>query len=215
MRARSVCIFDKPHMVFPGNDLHVILPRVSKSFGWVDGVSLTSGDSASRPSLSLLVRTKGHDPWTLTDQFQFLTLNTDLDHGEPHTLHDTSETQQDSSPSPFNLIASFSSHHRGPLRCSDVVLGPCGTAVWVQPLDRAATGLVAVSNFVGCMPMPTSHERLVVALLPGLLNRGPPEAQIKAVLENDRDGWTCLDYDETQGLIALGSSSGELTVYRL
>ena len=36
-------------------------------------------------------------------------------------------------------------------------------------------------------PLP-SRERLIVIFLPSLLNRDSPEAQIKVVLENDRDG---------------------------
>lgn len=64
-----------------------------------------------------------------------------------------------------------------------------------------------------------SRETLVVALFPGLLNQGSPEAHVKVVLENGGNGdgndWSCLDYDEARGLIALGSSFGEVSVYRL
>lgn len=63
--------------------------------------------------------------------------------------------------------------------------------------------------------MTTPPETLVVALFPGLLNQGSMEAHTKVVFENDGDGWSCLDYDEARGLIALGSGSGSVTVYRL
>ena len=220
VRARSICVFEEPRMVLPGDDLDVILPRVFKSFGWVDGVSLASGHSTpicpvSSSPLSLLVRKKGDDPWRPTEEFQFMTLNTNSDHTPPHASHDTSSIEHDSPSFPFNLVSSLTSHHRGPLRCSDMVLGSYGTAVWVQPSDWAAAGLIADNDFMENISASTSREALVVALFPGLLNQGSSEAQIKVVLENDGNGQSCLDYDEARGLIALGSSSGEVTVYRL
>lgn len=211
-------------MVLPGDDLNIILPRVSKSFGWVDGVSLASGQStpftpigSSQSYLSLLIRKKGDDPWRPTEQFQFMRFNTDFNHNPPHTSHETSSIQRGSFSFPFSLISTLTSHHRGPLRCSDMVLGSYGTAAWVQPSDWAAAGLIVDGDFVENMSVATSRETLVVALFPGLLNQGSSEAQIKVVLENEGNspGWSCLDYDEARGLIALGSSSGEVTVYRL
>ena len=222
MRARSICIFEAPQMVLPGDNLNIVLPRVSKSFGWVDGVSLALGPSApscpvgsSRSPLSLLVRNKGDDPWRPTEQFQFLTLDADFNHAPSRTAHDTSSNGHDSLSFPFSLISSLSSLHRGPIRCSDIVLGPYGTAVWVQPSDWAAVGLVTDDNFMQQMSTIASHETLVVALFPGLLNQGSSEAHVKVALESDGSGWTCLDYDEVRGLIVLGSGSGEVTVYRL
>ncbi|KAG8212914.1 hypothetical protein J3R82DRAFT_11269 [Butyriboletus roseoflavus] len=219
VRARSVCIFEEPRMVFPGDDLDILLPRVFKSFGWVDGVSLALGPSAlfspvssSPPPLSLLVRNKGDDPWRPTERFQFMMLNTDFDHT---ASHGTSPAEHEPVSFPFNLICSLSSHHRGPLRCSDMVLGSYGTAVWVQPSDWAAVGLVTDDSFIEDRSMSTAPQTLVVALFPGLLNQGSLEGHIKVVFENDGDSWSCLDYDEARGLIALGSSSGEVTVYRL
>ena len=85
VRARFFCVFDEPRMVSLGNDLHVIHPCVSTSFGWIDGVPLTSGDPASQPPLSLLFRAEGHDPWIPTDQVRFLALNTDFTRTGPHT----------------------------------------------------------------------------------------------------------------------------------
>lgn len=48
VRACSIYVFEQPRMVLPGEDLNISFPRVFKSFGWVDGVSL-----ALRPSASL------------------------------------------------------------------------------------------------------------------------------------------------------------------
>lgn len=218
VRARSICIFEEPRMVFPGDNLNIVLPRVFKSFGWVDGVSLALGPSApfcpagsSQPPLSLLVRNKGGDPWRATEQFQFMTLNTDPN-DDPH---DGSSTSQESLSFPFNIISSLTSHRGGPLRCSDMALGPHGTAVWVQPPDWAAVGLITEENFIEQLSTPTSRETLIIALFPGLLNQGSSEAQVKVSFESNGDDWSCLDYDEARGLIALGSGSGEITVYRL
>ena len=222
VRARSICIFEEPRMVLPGDNLDIAPPRVFKSFGWVDGVSLALGPSApfcpidsSQSPLSLLVRNKGGDPWRPTEQFQFMTLNADFNQTPDHTSHDTSSTGHKSFSFPFSLISSLSSHHRGPLRCGDMVIGSYGTAVWVQPSDWAAVGLVADDSVMEQMTTVTSRESLVVALFPGLLNQGSSEAHVKAVLESNGSGWSCLDYDEARGLIALGSGSGEVTVYRL
>lgn len=209
-------------MVLPGDDLNVILPHISKSFGWVDGVSLASGPSApslpvssTQLPLSLLVRKKGDDPWSPVEQFQFMTLNTEINSMPPHSSLDTPPIEDEPVSFPFNLVSSFTSLHRGMLRCSDMVLGSYGTAVWVQPPDWAAGGLIADDDFVENTIVDKAGEALVVALFPGLLNRGSLEAQVKVVLRNARKNWTCLDYDEARGLIALGSSSGEVMVYRL
>lgn len=222
VRARSICIFEAPQMVLPGDDLNPVLPRMSKSFGWVDGVSLALGPSApfcpvgsSRSPLSLLVRNKGDDPWRPTEQFQFMTLDADFNHTPSRTADDTSSNSHDPPLFPFSLISSLSSLHRGPIRCSDMVLGSYGSAVWVQPSDWSALGLVTDDNFIQQMSTIASHETLVVALFPGLLNQGSPEAHVKVALESNGSGWTCLDYDEVRGLIVLGSGSGEVTVYRL
>ena len=221
VRARSICIFEEPRMVLPGEDLDIVWPRVCTSFGWVDGVSLALGPSApfvpvSSPqsSLSLLVRNKGIDPWKPIEQFQFMKLDAESGRTPGETSQDSSWTSQEPSSSPFSLISSLSSLHRGLLRCSDMALGSYGTAVWVQPSDWAAGGLVS-DEHVMRQSTALSQESLVVALFPGLLNQGSPEAHVKVVLESNGGDWSCLDYDETQGLIALGSGTGEVTVYRL
>ena len=74
-------------------------------------------------------------------------LNTDFTHTWPCTVHlrDTSVTPQDSFPSPFSLIINLSPHRQGLLRRSSVVLGPCETVIWAQPLDWAAAGLIATT----------------------------------------------------------------------
>ncbi|KAF9223291.1 hypothetical protein BS17DRAFT_781630 [Gyrodon lividus] len=222
VRARSICIFTEPKMVFPGNDLPITLPCAFTSFGWVDGVSLAvlpstqlNTTSPSQPSLSILVRTKGEDPWRLQDQFQFLTLNASPN-ATPSTSHDdTPSVDNNPRTFPFTPVSSISSPHQGPLRCSDMVLGPYGTAVWVQPADWAMAGLISDNVHLQHAPVPPSHETLVAAIFPGLLNRGSSEACVKVSFENSGYAWSCLDYDEERGLIALGSNFGGLTMFRL
>jgi len=225
VRARSICIFKQPRMVLPGEDLDITLPYVFKSFGWVDGVSLALKSSASlcfassaQPPLTLLVRNKGRDPWRPIEQFRFMTLNEDFDRDPPHTSHDSIPVGDELDSAPFILTSTLSSQHRGPIRCSDMVVGSYGTAVWVQPTEWAVGGLITDNSFIEAMAMEmpgASRETLVVSLFPGLLNQGSPEAHVKVALENDGNDWSCLDYDEARGLIALGSSFGEVTVYRL
>ncbi|KAF9233179.1 hypothetical protein BU15DRAFT_80381 [Melanogaster broomeanus] len=221
VRARSVCIFREPRMEFPDNELPITEPYAFASYGWVEGVSLSLSTQlhACQPSLSMLVRTKGDDPWRLEDQFQFLTLKSDPNNVASSTSDDDDTPSIDSEPPtfPFTHVSSLSSPHQGPLRCSDMVLGPYGTAVWVQPADWAPAGLILDNVDMQHAPVPPSRETLVAAIFPGLLNRGSlaGEACIKVSFENTGCAWSCLDYDEEQGLIALGSNFGEITMLRL
>ncbi|KAI6039849.1 hypothetical protein EDC04DRAFT_2568017 [Pisolithus marmoratus] len=218
VRSRSVCMFVAPSLVPPDDEIPVTLPHSSTSFGWVDGVSLSEGPLArctekDPPFLSLLVRTKEDDPWSLKDQLQFFTVcsspSTESSTGIPG---ETSSTV--SLPSPrFALIANLTCPNRGPLRCSDMVLGRYGSAVWVLPADRSIAGLISEHVHLQTVPVPTSNQTLVVAAFPGPLSS---EAQIKASLENEEgSSWSCLDYDEERGLIALGSFTGDITMFSL
>lgn len=220
VRARSICLFVEPTLVSPDRDLPVTLPYACASFGWVDGVSLATPprDTAhgSQPSLSMLVRTKGDDPWSLQDQFKLLTLNSDTSDIALLTPHDdASSTDPHSRAFPLSLVTSLSSPHRGPLRCSDMVLGSYGTAVWVQPADWSVGGLISSDVHLQHVPVPTSQETLFAAIFPGPLSHDTTEARIKVSLPNSGSTWSCLDYDEERGLIAVGSSSGSITLFSL
>ncbi|KIJ62880.1 hypothetical protein HYDPIDRAFT_41578 [Hydnomerulius pinastri MD-312] len=221
VRARSICIFTEPSMVLPGDDLPITLPQAFASFGWVDGVSLAtrpptqSNTTSPQPPLSVLVRTKEDDPWSLSDQFQFLALNADASSVPQSTLHDDAPLVNDTPRTfPMTQLTSLSSPHRGPLRCSDMVLGPYGTAVWVQPADWSVGGLISDDVHLQPVPVPTSHETLVAAIFPGLLSGGSAEARVKVSVANSGSAWSCLDYSEERGLIALGSSDGSITTFR-
>ncbi|KAI5998795.1 hypothetical protein EDD15DRAFT_2241861 [Pisolithus albus] len=218
VRSRSVCVFAEPPLVPPGDETPVNLPLSSTSFGWVDGVSLSEGpvvqcSEKDPPFLSLLVRTKGDDPWSLKDQLQLFTVNS-----SPSTessgglLRETSSTV--SIPPPrLALVSSLTCPNRGPLHCSDIVLGRYGSAVWVLPADRSIAGLISEHVHLQTVPVPTSNQTFVIAAFPGPLSG---EAQIKASIENEEgSSWSCLDYEEECGLIALGSSTGDITMFSL
>ncbi|KIK95272.1 hypothetical protein PAXRUDRAFT_827185 [Paxillus rubicundulus Ve08.2h10] len=223
VRARSTCVFTEPMMVSQGNDLPITLPYAFASFGWVDGVALALRPSTEfhttspfQASLSMLVRTKGDDPWRLEDQFKFLTYNaTQNSRSHSTSHHDTPAIDNDTGTFPFTAISSLCSPHQGSLRCSDMVLGSYGTAVWVQPADWAMAGLLSENGYLHYIPAAPSKETLVVAIFPGPLNRGSSEACIKVSFENSGFAWSCLDYDEERGLIALGSNFGGVTMFRL
>ncbi|KAI6122225.1 hypothetical protein EDD16DRAFT_1477601 [Pisolithus croceorrhizus] len=218
VRSRSVCVFAAPPLIPPGDETPVNLPHSSTSFGWVDGVSLSERSivrctEKDPPLLSLLVRTKGDDPWSLKDQLQLFTVNSSPPtEGSSGLLRETSSTVSITPPR-LALAASLTCPNRGPLRCSDIVLGRYGSAVWVLPADRSIAGLISEHVHLQTVPVPSSNQTLVVAAFPGPLSN---EAQIKASIENEEgSSWFCLDYDEERGLIALGSATGNITIFSL
>ncbi|GLB44384.1 hypothetical protein LshimejAT787_1700110 [Lyophyllum shimeji] len=78
---------------------------------------------------------------------------------------------------------------RGSLRCRTVVLGACGTAVWIQPQDRAVVGLAGAADDeyeygypLQAIHQASGHESLVVAAFPG------PFADAKVGREGGREG---------------------------
>ncbi|KAG5338230.1 hypothetical protein C0989_007900 [Termitomyces sp. Mn162] len=195
-------------------------PIAQHSFGWIDGVCVTPTRTLT-PSLSILLRGESDDPWTSGQHsLNHYTLLPNLN----------AATDQDVRPSPYifppALIAKVPAV-RGTLRCRNVVLGPCGTAAWIQPQDRAVVGLTWTSD--EGYPLQAIHsisgkESLMLAAFPGPLTRdeegwkqddvGIDVAGIRstAVFTNELNNWTALDYDEEVGRIVLCSSFGCVTV---
>ncbi|KAG6337110.1 hypothetical protein ID866_1984 [Astraeus odoratus] len=222
VRARSVCVFKEPPMALQQHDADVPMniPQKSTSFGWVDGISLSEGSISqfperSRPSLSsILVRTKGDDPWSLKDQFQLFTVSSGAQRSDVPPTEASRDGHFPEAPT-LSLTASITCPNRGPLRCSDMVLGRYGTALWVLPADRSVAGLISEHVHLQSVPVPTSCQTLILAVFPGPLNHSS-EAEIKVSMENeDGSSWLCLDYDEERGLIVLGSSTGNVTMLSL
>ncbi|KAJ7812243.1 hypothetical protein B0H14DRAFT_2857322 [Mycena olivaceomarginata] len=116
---------------------------------------------------------------------------------------------------------------RRSLQCSALRLGAHATAVWVEPRDRGATGLMDGAY----APVPRQNERLVCAVLPGPLFRGrgaggadlhldvdetgPISVQGRALRANELNNRKALDYDEARGRAAIGSARGRITVLDL
>ncbi|THU89975.1 hypothetical protein K435DRAFT_760617 [Dendrothele bispora CBS 962.96] len=86
----------------------------------------------------------------------------------------------DATPAPYHfppLLTARISSIRGTLRCTDVVLGPCRTAVWIRPHDRSLSGLMGGLQNGEQYELPSylfeqterSQEGLVCAVFPGPL----------------------------------------------
>jgi len=198
------------------------------SFGWVDGVSASMSprphpvDSSDHPyhstnTITILLRSESDDPWTQErHNLRFFTLKPN-----PHyRLAPQQDGQPNASSSPYlfppSLSAEVPSIH-GLLRCADIKLQPHGTAVWVHPRNRSY-GLVSSDVHLQEAPIPDTppaSERLVAAVFPGCLNRTGTGDETKTLWINEFNDWTCLDYNEELGRIALGSRSGSVTILEL
>lgn len=210
VRARSVHAFAEPKLApHPNTCIHH--PYAQGTFGWVDGIFVSVPPHSpedltgmkGRP-LSILVRTKNDDPWSSTFKIQLWTLSP------------MSSSYENTVDGPYynfppSMTTEIVTPRRGALRCNDMVLGPYGTAVWVQPEDFSVAGLISSNVHLQNMPLPSSRETLVAAAFPGLLNT-QDEPQVKASWKNCGENWTCLDYDEERGCIALGSTTGAVTI---
>jgi len=197
------------------------------SFGWLDGVSVSM---APRPNpvdirdlpfhdpIYILLRAESDDPWSQEEHsLRFFTLKPNPYYSD--ALQQEEESNTDILPYIFPplLTAEVSSVH-GSLRCADIKLQPYGTAVWVQPRDRAVAGLIPDDvhlQEVAIPNTPSTSERLVAAVFPGSLSRTGTTNGAKTLWTNEFNDWTCLDYIEEFGRIALGSRSGSVTVLEL
>ncbi|KAK0237325.1 hypothetical protein EDD85DRAFT_770504 [Armillaria nabsnona] len=160
--------------------LYTALPSPTRiathSFGWVDGASATP--------TSILIRS-----WQ--------NINTWASEPNSFELYSLSSF-------PPTLTSKVSSR-RGALRCTDVILGTRGTAVWIRPHDRAM--VPHWEEHDGC-------ETLIAAVFPGPLNP-TDQVRVREVCMNNLNNWTALDYDENLGRIALGSGFGKVTIVQL
>lgn len=225
VRARSIHIFPEPKLGVPASSY---VPLARHSFGWVDGVSVSTAPCPNPPHLGntprhdpiyILLRAESGDPWSQDEHnLRFFTLH-------PNPYYQDQDQDQDGGEglpvSPYlfppSLTAEvFSSH--GSLRCADIKLQPYGTAVWVHPRNRALRGLIVSDVHLQQITVPealASNERLLVAVFPGPLNRSQcSKVEAKTLSTNENNDWTCLDYNE-EGRIALGSSSGSVTILEM
>ncbi|RDB17683.1 hypothetical protein Hypma_001259 [Hypsizygus marmoreus] len=204
VRARSIHLFPWPELT-PTPKTYEPIQR--HSFGWIDGVSVTKRKSG----LTILLRGESDDPWSSgLHSLDFYTLEPNLNsqNPSPYTFPPTLVTRVPAV--------------RGSLRCRDVFLGPCGTAVWVQPQDRAPVGLVAGMDDYPLQAISTTsvHESLVIAVFPGPLapsdvSGNGAVTRSRTLCTNSLNNWTSLDYDEDLGRIALSSSFGRVMILEI
>jgi len=216
VRASSIHLFPEPEL-HPAPRTYD--PITQHSFGWIDGVSVTAPRSGTPPALSILLRGESDDPWSSgLHSLDFYTL-------QPNPKHANTNGDEPTPPYIFppTLITKVPAV-RGSLRCRNVVLGPCGTAVWIQPHDRAAVGL-AWTGGEEYLPQAIhpveGHESLVVAAFPGPFASQPEVIEgerltsSSVICTNSLNNWMALDYDEEMGRVALCSSFGRVLVLEL
>lgn len=196
VRARSIHLFPDPVL----HDVPLTYtPLARHSFGWIDSVSVTGRSEPSTP-LTILLRGESDDPWSSgLHSLDFYTLQPG-DASLPYVF-------------PPTLVSQVQAV-RGSLRCREVVLGPCGTAVWIQPQDRTVGGLVPTDD---AYPIQARHESLVVAAFPGPLEMLNDTAitRGRTLFTNSLNNWTSLDYNEELGRIVLSSSFGRIMALEL
>jgi hypothetical protein len=224
IRARSIHLFPEPIL---NNSAPLYTAIARHSFGWVDGISVCMaprsnpvdiGDHPSHSAISILLRTESDNPWSQEQHnLQFFTLSPNPHYALALQRDDQSSANIPPYLFPPSLTAEVSSVH-GSLRCADIKLQPYGTAVWVHPRNRAVAGLIPDDvnlQGVGIPHTPAASERLVAAVFPGVLSQTGTGDGAKTLWTNEFNDWTCLDYNEELGRIALGSRAGSVTVLEL
>lgn len=117
----------------------------------------------------------------------------------------------------------YSPSVRGVLRCTSIVLGSHGTAVWIQPRPAHSVDLTALDVHASVTQAPETaraNETVAGAVFAGALQREneghvSPDARNLWIQSFGSSYWTSIDYVEELGLIALGSSQGMVIVLDL
>ena len=234
MRARSIELFAEP-VLRDSSECVTYRPLACHSFGWIDGVSVSTQafgrDSQYTPGpLLILLRAESDDPW-MSDMHTL-----DLYMLEPNPTYVYSKEplaplpgRPPPAPYLFPPVHSklSSPSVRGFLRCTDLVLGSCGTAIWIQPRPARSADLTMLdvhsSETQG--PRPNAEtEVLAGAVFAGPLRETSEDAagvkgvQARTVYVRDSAGsgnWTAMDYVEELGVVALASTQGVVTVLEL
>ncbi|KAF5337438.1 hypothetical protein D9758_017168 [Tetrapyrgos nigripes] len=128
-------------------DLYALMPSADAAVK-----SISRYDESNESQVRVLNRSHTHQP-PPSVLATTPTLTVDADTVIP-TLSDASATLSSSSSPPLTIpppptpylfppiLTSRILSIRGSLRCTDVVLGPCRTAVWIRPHDRSLGGLI-------------------------------------------------------------------------
>jgi len=184
--------------------------------------------------LSILVRTETDDPWASDDSsLELYTL-----HVNPHYLehlvddkticavHETMSLMH--SPQPYcfpPVLTSKVISRRGSLRCTDVLLGRLGSALWLQPKDRTVAGLCWTADDALTGPhngecSKYRYESLVAGIFPGTLfpdvsrtsDKGVLTMEAQIIRWNEGQSWSSIAYDEDVGRIVLATGFGDITI---
>ncbi|KAG1738452.1 uncharacterized protein EDB91DRAFT_1249364 [Suillus paluster] len=138
-RARAMCWAE---------EIELLQEEIMSTFGWVDGIFVSVPPSSPEdPSgmkgqpLLILVRTKNDVLWSSTLKIQLWTLSPMI------TSNDTAVDRPHYN-FPPSMTTEIITPRRGALRCTGMVPGPYGTAVWVQSGDYSVAGLIS-SNVPG------------------------------------------------------------------
>ncbi|KAJ7907567.1 hypothetical protein B0H13DRAFT_2662358 [Mycena leptocephala] len=187
VRGRSLTLFPNPTLTMDPPAVHA--PLAVHSFGWVDGVAVTTSSVQQLipfwhhlpQPLSILIRPEPDDPWAADDAYN---LDLYVLHAEPTF--------------PLSTLRPYIFPPRPAPR-------PHGTALWIEPQDRSATGLLHDAQ----VPVARQNERLVCAAFPGPLFRGdsdkaahgdldvgPVPVRGRTLRTNELNNWKALDYDE-------------------
>ncbi|TFK48206.1 hypothetical protein OE88DRAFT_556689 [Heliocybe sulcata] len=232
IRARSVNMFPEP-VLLKAEGIRVYDPVATYSFGWIDAVAVNvvhtppgyrdqtdiSTGSPLRP-LSILLREDGDDPWApdacSVSLFELL----------PNPTYVSIHSEQGRiSPgqSPY-IFPPVHKHRvrsiRGYLRCNSLFLGKFGTALWIQPREPGHLGLTALelhSQDAQVAGPAAANESLMTTVFPGPLLSADRVHMIlnKKLWTNELRYWASMDYDEENGVIALGNNHGDVTVLEL
>ncbi|KZS99906.1 uncharacterized protein LAESUDRAFT_746009 [Laetiporus sulphureus 93-53] len=210
VRARSVELFEMP-VLRSTSEPFSYHPLANHSFGWIDNVSVKvqacPSDTSNAHTLDLY--TLEPNP-QCTGDLRILPMDGAPDPTAPSLSIDRI---LDRSPYLFPPAHSklSSPSVSGILRCTDIILGPYGTAVWIQPhpahsadlttLDVHANGDTSWGSFAGLLQRAHLDLDLRVSTL---------WAQLPGASH-----WTSLDYVEELGLVAIGSSDGRVVVLEL
>ncbi|KZT03234.1 uncharacterized protein LAESUDRAFT_660285 [Laetiporus sulphureus 93-53] len=243
VRARSVELFEMP-VLRSNSETFSYHPLANHSFGWIDGVSVkvqacpSDVDSGPIEPLSILLRAESDDPWTSdVHTLDLYTLEPNPQYIEDLRILPV-DGAQDATPPSLSIDRTigrspylFPPMHsklsspsvRGILRCTDIILGPYGTAVWIQPRPAHSADLTTLDVHASETQAPNTAmkatETLAGAVFAGLLQRAHPDIDLRArTLWAQLPGashWTSLDYVEELGLLAIGSSDGRVTVLEL
>ncbi|CAL1698550.1 unnamed protein product [Somion occarium] len=213
---------------------------------------VSSKDARNSASICIVVRSENDDPWSsdihtvhlyhlevnasyvssrrASPELKSINLEMPMN-GDSNSAESSPSPPMESPPlAPYDFppthLTSFPSI-RGRLRCTDILSGDHGTAIWIQPRPAHDVSLTTFdvhsseAQVPYRVPVSNARETLLGAVFPGVLLSSNGESKgngVRIIAERERDSdanWTAMDYDEIRGLVVLGSSDGRITLLGL